>query len=172
MQKALDKTNWIREQIVSLNADFGEMAARYSDDIDTATAEGYLGDLVRGQAVEAFDEAAFALKQGEISAPVRTYMGFHLVKLLSRNPSRPLTFEEAFGENFWKELCCQRKTLMFSDWLPNSGRRLGKNLDPELSRFPGSLRWISLLTGKNRNRRCGLFSHLDDRGGALVWWTF
>lgn len=138
VQKALDKANWIREQIVTLNADFGEMAARYSDDIDTATSEGYLGDLVRGQAVEAFDEAAFALKPGGISAPVRTYMGFHLIKMLSRNPSRPLTYEEAFERKLLeKDYLANRRTLMFRDWLAKQRTEASVEiLDPEIVKVP------------------------------------
>jgi len=138
VQKALDKANWIREQIVSLNADFGEMAARYSDDIDTATAEGYLGDLVRGQAVATFDEAAFALKPGEVSNPVRSYKGFHLIKQLSRNPSRPLTFEEAFERKLLeKDYVANRKTLMFRDWLAKQREEASVEiLDPEIVKVP------------------------------------
>ena len=59
---------------------FPVAAARYSDDVDTAARGGYLGLFGPGRMVKAFDEAAFALQEGEISGIVETPYGFHIIR--------------------------------------------------------------------------------------------
>ncbi len=65
-------------------ADFGQLAKELSDDGATASKGGDLGWFGRGQMVEAFEKAAFALKTGQISDPVRTPYGWHIIKLVAR----------------------------------------------------------------------------------------
>jgi len=61
--------------------DFAELATRYSRDPATASKGGDLGYMERGKMLPGFDEAAFSLKPGEVSAPIRTAKGFHLIKV-------------------------------------------------------------------------------------------
>ena len=61
-------------------ADFGELAHQFSDDPGSARDGGSLGTFERGQMVPEFEEAAFSLRPGEISEPVRTAFGYHLIK--------------------------------------------------------------------------------------------
>ncbi len=60
--------------------DFPKAALLYSQDGKTAANGGELGWFTRGTNYPAFDEAAFALKPGEISAVVRTPVGFHIIQ--------------------------------------------------------------------------------------------
>lgn len=63
-------------------ADFGEVAGKFS--LCPSRAQGGdLGTFGRGRMVEAFEEAAFSLKPGEISGPVRTRFGYHLIQRLA-----------------------------------------------------------------------------------------
>jgi parvulin-like peptidyl-prolyl isomerase len=61
-------------------ADFGALAYDMSQDPGSARDSGSLGWFDRGRMVEEFDRIAFALEEGEISEPVRTQFGWHIIK--------------------------------------------------------------------------------------------
>ena len=61
--------------------DFAALAQQYSSDAGSREDGGDLGYFPRGRMVPAFEEAAFTLRQGEISAPVRTKFGYHIIKV-------------------------------------------------------------------------------------------
>ncbi len=66
---------------IQAGADFGEMAGSYSEDPVSAKDGGDLGWFSRGQMVEEFDRRVFSMKEGEISEPVRSTFGWHIIKL-------------------------------------------------------------------------------------------
>ena len=70
-------------------ADFAERAKAESDD-GSAKNGGDLGWFGGGRMVPEFEEAAFALKDGEISEPVKTAFGWHIIQRLESRPVRPL----------------------------------------------------------------------------------
>lgn len=67
-----------REQIVSGQASFAELAAKYSD-CSSAKRGGDLGPFGHGAMQKPFEQAAFALKIGELSEPVHTDSGVHII---------------------------------------------------------------------------------------------
>jgi len=73
----------LRERIVSGGADFGEMARVHSDD-GTAARGGELDWIYPGDTVPDFERAYMQLKIGEVSEPVRTPFGYHLIQVLER----------------------------------------------------------------------------------------
>ncbi len=80
----------ISRQIKPDGSNFADLAKKYSQDEGSAAAGGDLGFAARGQFVPAFEQVLFALKPGEISAPVQTNFGFHLIRLLEiRQPQIP-----------------------------------------------------------------------------------
>jgi peptidyl-prolyl cis-trans isomerase D len=60
--------------------DFAEVASQISQDPASAQQGGDLGFFRRGEMVKSFEDVAFALQPGEVSAPVRTDFGYHLIK--------------------------------------------------------------------------------------------
>jgi len=66
---------------ISEGEDFAEMAMDYSEDIGSAKNGGDLGWFGKGMMVPPFEEAAFSLEPGEISEPVKTKFGWHLIKV-------------------------------------------------------------------------------------------
>lgn len=70
-------------------------AAAAENSIDgSAQNGGDLGYFVKGQMVPPFEEAAFALEPGQVSAPVQSQFGWHLIKLEDRRMSSPPPFEQ------------------------------------------------------------------------------
>jgi parvulin-like peptidyl-prolyl isomerase len=76
-------------------ADFGAVAKEYSEDAMTKEKGGDLGFFRKGVMVPKFEEAAFALKVGEVTKePVRTPFGFHVIKVTERKAERVKPFDE------------------------------------------------------------------------------
>jgi peptidyl-prolyl cis-trans isomerase C len=65
---------------------YGELVTEYSDDPAKKANGGRYPEMHRGQMVSEFEQAAFALKEpGQISAPVQTAYGFHIIRLNARH---------------------------------------------------------------------------------------
>lgn len=90
--KALAKANNLYQQI-SEGADFAELARKFSDDKGSAPRGGELPVFGTGKMVPEFEQAAFSLKNaGDVSKPVKTSYGYHIIKLLDKKGLAP--FEE------------------------------------------------------------------------------
>ena len=90
-QEALAKAQEIRKKIVD-GADFAALAAQESDDDQTKGKGGELSFFHRGQMVPPFEDAAFKMNVGDLSEPVKSPLGYHLIQVEAKNPG---TFEEA-----------------------------------------------------------------------------
>ncbi|TYR79005.1 peptidylprolyl isomerase PrsA [Priestia megaterium] len=64
--------------------DFAKLAEEYSTDKASAQKGGDLGFFGAGEMVPAFQEAAYKLKKGEVSAPVKSDYGYHIIKLVDK----------------------------------------------------------------------------------------
>lgn len=97
--QSLDKANErIKEiqQKLKEGQSFEKLASEYSEDKASAQNGGELGWFTRGEMVPKFENAAFALeKAGQISEPIRTQFGFHLIKLIEKQADKQKTFAQA-----------------------------------------------------------------------------
>ena len=82
-QKVKDKLSSIREQIID-GAEFGKMARTHSQDYGTATKGGDLGWQGRGIFAPEFEATVLTLEANEISTPIETEFGLHIIQLLGR----------------------------------------------------------------------------------------
>lgn len=83
---AADKIRMIADSLAA-GADWSKMVSRYSDDRGTVPQNGDLQWFSTGRMVPEFESEAFALKNiGDISAPVRTTYGWHIIKLTDKRP--------------------------------------------------------------------------------------
>ncbi len=67
--------------------EFGTVALELSDDPSVKNNRGYLGFFTGGMLVYPFEKAMYTLADGEISAPVRTFYGYHVIKVHSHRPA-------------------------------------------------------------------------------------
>jgi len=72
--------------------DFAELAKQFSEGPSKGQG-GYLGTFGRGRMVKPFEDKAFSLQAGEISAPTRTDFGWHIIKVEKHNAAETLTLE-------------------------------------------------------------------------------
>ena len=82
-QKTKERLSDIKKEIEE-GEDFAELAQEFSDDVASAQDGGNLGWFGKGKMIEAFEKAAFALKPGEMSEPVRSEFGWHLIKVFDQ----------------------------------------------------------------------------------------
>lgn len=88
-QKA--KIEDLAAQIAS-GADFSELAKANSQDPGSAENGGSLGEVERGEMVEEFNDAMFDLAEGEVSEPIKTQFGYHLIQVEKINATEPDSF--------------------------------------------------------------------------------
>jgi len=86
-QEVLEKANKIREEILA-GKPFSEAAIEYSEDPSAANNGGQLGYFTAFQMVAPFENAAFSTPVGEISEPVRSSFGYHLIKVHDLRPNK------------------------------------------------------------------------------------
>jgi peptidyl-prolyl cis-trans isomerase D len=100
-EAARKKAEEVYEKATKPGADFAVLAKEYSQDPGSRENGGDLGWFARGRMVKEFEEAAFNLKVGQISEPVRSQFGYHIIKLEGRRPAglKPLDDARAIIQN-------------------------------------------------------------------------
>jgi len=110
------------------NEAFEDLAKKFSRDTASAPKGGDLGYLGREQMLPDFARAAFALKANEVSDPVKTPFGLHLIKLVDRKKGQPLTFDQVKGQ-LQRRLLDERQSQRFQAWIKEleSGAKVSRD---------------------------------------------
>jgi len=120
----------LRQRILA-GEDFAALAREYSDDTGSGAQGGDLSWFGRAAMVAPFAEAAFTLPVGEISEPIKTQYGYHLIEVLEKDENRPK--EESQLQ--------QERAQAFQDWLQEKKTAIAIERPADLSaRIPRDLR--------------------------------
>lgn len=96
--------------------DFSALAKEYSTDTTTKEQGGDLGFFGKGEMVAEFEEAAFSLKPNEISEPVKTEYGYHIIKLVEKQEAKEANYEESKNE-IKEQLISEKMQTEYATWL-------------------------------------------------------
>jgi peptidyl-prolyl cis-trans isomerase C len=112
--KAADVLNQVKA-----GGDFAELAKQHSQDPGSAPRGGDLDYFERGQMVGPFEEAAFALAPGQTSELVETRFGYHIIKVVDKQPARTIPLEEVRTriEEYLRDQNREQQTQVFIDSL-------------------------------------------------------
>ncbi|WP_243298762.1 peptidylprolyl isomerase [Bacillus litorisediminis] len=98
--------------------DFAALAKEYSTDTASAEAGGDLGFFGKGEMAEPFEEAAFSLEVNQISDPVKTEHGFHIIKVTDKQEAKEANYEES-KEKIKDTLFDEKMNAQYTTWLEN-----------------------------------------------------
>lgn len=107
--------NDLRRQVMN-GADFAALAKKYSTDPGSNKTGGKL-TIQRGQTVPPFDKVAFALAVGEISEPVKTQFGWHIIEALTEEKAGVSTPLKSVRQSISDALLGQKKSDAITKWL-------------------------------------------------------
>jgi len=97
-------------------ANFAKLAKRYSKDPGSAANGGKL-TVTKGQTVPQFDKAAFTLEKGQLSTPIKTQYGYHIIQALSAIKPATTTPLSKVSASIEQQLQQQRKNDKITKWL-------------------------------------------------------
>ena len=153
-KKAMD----VREKIVKGQMSFDSAAAAFSEDPSAKRNNGNLGYFTVFQMIYAFETGAYNTKVGEVSMPVRTQFGYHLINVKDKRESR--------GE-------VKVAHIMINITDPNH-ERVALDADSSTSRSKINAIYAKLKAGANWDEMCKQYSedfYTNQNGGVINWIT-
>ena len=154
-QKVRARADALYHELRKNPAGFAEAAKKHSQDPGSAAKGGDLGRLSRGSMKEIpeFEKALFQLKPGEVSSPVETQHGFHIIRVTSVQPAQVKPFDEVRGQ-IEKELRKQlagRRFAELADGFSNLAYEQSDSLKPVAALVktqPRQSGWITRLNAE------------------------
>jgi peptidyl-prolyl cis-trans isomerase D len=140
---------------------FAELARRNSQDTGSAPNGGDLDFFARGAMVKAFEEAAFAMKKGDISDVVESEFGYHIIRLTDIKAPKIRSFEEmrAQIEADLKKQQAQRKFAEVADAFTNGVYEQSDSLKPVAERLKLDVQTAASVTRTPAPGATGVLAH-------------
>lgn len=139
---------------IANGTDFAALAADQSEDPGSKSKGGDLGWIKRGQMVEKFEQALFALNQGDVSAPVETEFGWHLIKLDDVHEAKVRAFDEPEVQaellQLYRSRDSERRFQELSEKLEQTAFESSSSLEPAAQALGLELRqsdWFTRAAG-------------------------
>lgn len=128
--------------------DFARLAKELSKDAGSAANGGDLGFFGRNMMVKPFEEAAFGLKEGEISDVVETEFGFHIIRLTAIKPAQVKPFEDVRAEieREFRRQQAQKKFAEAAEIFTNTVYEQADSLQPAAEKLKLKVQTIDNLT--------------------------
>ena len=101
------------------DANWKKVAKEYSTDTGSKNNGGSLGNFPKGRMVKPFEDAAFALKVNEISQPVKSQFGYHVIEVTKKTPGSKQTLEQAKA-TIEQQLKYQKQSTAWETWLKDA----------------------------------------------------
>lgn len=95
---ALELATGLHERLIKDPSGFDAMVIEYSEDPSAAANKGRFYGVKKGEMTRAFEDMAFSLDAGQISGPVKTPYGYHLIRLDGKKPAEVKPFREVRQE--------------------------------------------------------------------------
>lgn len=158
--KARQKAAEVLREVQAKPAAFAELARKHSDDPGSASQGGDLGFFGRGMMVKPFEDATFALRDGEVSGIVESDFGFHIIKLTGQHVAREKPLAEVRGEieRELKSSAVARKFAEAAESFSNMVYEQSDSLQPVADQFKLKIQrsdWI----GREANPAAGVLGN-------------
>ena len=121
--KALATANELRTKLEA-GGDWTKLAAEYSDDPSTKDTGGDLGDVSKGTMVQEFEDSVFSLKVDEISQPIKTTYGYHVIQVTTINAAKQYPLEEV-KDDITNNLLSTEKSDAWQKWVDETKASVG-----------------------------------------------
>jgi peptidyl-prolyl cis-trans isomerase C len=122
---------------IAKGEDFAELAKTYSLDPSARTNGGDIGYHPKGSLIPEYEEAAFKLtKIGQVSGPVKTHLGYHIIKLEGMRPAAYVPFEEVKGF-IRQKLMQEKQTEMVEKYIDDLKKSAKITLNEDLLKEEG-----------------------------------
>tara|TARA_B100001029_G_C15055183_1_gene453802 strand:- start:49 stop:1395 length:1347 start_codon:yes stop_codon:yes gene_type:complete len=147
-QKTISFLNDLRERILNKSSSFETLAADYSQDPGSKNSGGSLGFVRRGSLVTPFESIAFNLNPGEISKPIKTDFGYHIIETQEIRGDRikvrhilmsPPTTEKDESSAYQKAIAIKDSSSSLSVFVDLVKKH---TMDEQTKKSGGSLGWI------------------------------
>ncbi len=103
----LKKAKEIRQMLID-GEDFAKLARKYSQSAEANATGGNLGMIKKGYMPKEFDKVAFSMKIGDISEPIKTKFGYHIITISDRQEAKTASYEKS--KDFIKKFLQERET--------------------------------------------------------------